>query len=43
MDVDYACDARPQPDGSWILYFNARAGWHWTRGRESIGRAVGRP
>jgi hypothetical protein len=37
----YACDARPRPDGSWLLYFNARAGWHWSRGREAIGRAVG--
>lgn len=37
----YACEARPRPDGSWLLYFNARDGWHWTRGREAIGRAVG--
>ena len=38
----YACDARPRPDGTWVLYFNARDGWHWTRGREAIGRAIGR-
>jgi hypothetical protein len=38
----YACDARPRPDGTWLLYFNARDDWHWTRGREAIGRAVGR-
>jgi hypothetical protein len=37
----YACDARPRPDGTWLLYFNARDGWHWTRGREAIGRAIG--
>lgn len=37
----YACDARPRPDGTWVLYFNARTGWHWSRGREAIGRAVG--
>lgn len=37
----YACDARPRPDGTWVLYFNARDGWHWTSGREAIGRAVG--
>lgn len=37
----YACDARPRPDGTWVLYFNARDDWHWTRGREAIGRAVG--
>lgn len=38
----YACDARPRPDGTWLLYFNARDDWHWTRGREAIGRAIGR-
>jgi len=37
----YACDARPRIDGSWVLYFNARDDWHWTRGRERIGRAIG--
>lgn len=27
-------------DGELLLYFNARNGWHWLQGRESIGRAV---
>lgn len=26
-----------------LLYFNARNGWHWRQGRESIGRAVAGP
>ena len=36
----YALDVR-QVDGRWILFFNARNTWHWTRGREAIGRADG--
>jgi hypothetical protein len=39
----YACDARPRADGSWVLYCNGRDDWHWTRGREAIGRALGAP
>jgi hypothetical protein len=27
-------------DGAFHMYFNARDGWHWTRGREAIGQAV---
>lgn len=36
----YACDVR-WVEGKALLYFNARDGWHWTRGREAIGLAVG--
>ncbi|HUX40362.1 MAG TPA: hypothetical protein VMV83_04260 [Rectinemataceae bacterium] len=39
----YACDCRRDPeDGSWYLYYNARDGWYKTKGRERIGRLVGR-
>lgn len=40
----YACDCRrDESDGSWYLYFNARDAWAIGRGRERIGRIVGRP
>lgn len=35
----YALDVRDTPDGP-RMYFNARDGYHWTRGRERIGVAV---
>ena len=42
MGIHYALDVRYRPaDGQFCLYFNARDGWHWTRGRERIGRMVG--
>jgi hypothetical protein len=35
----YACDVRfRDADSRWYLYYNARDGWHKTRGRERIGR-----
>jgi hypothetical protein len=35
----YACDARfREAESRWYLYYNARDGWHKTRGRERIGR-----
>ena len=37
----YAVDVR-EVDGTMRLYFNARDDWHWTRGREAIGLAIGR-
>lgn len=37
----YACDARlREADSRWYLYYNARDGWHKSRGRERIGRLV---
>jgi hypothetical protein len=37
----YACDVRFRAaDSRWYLYYNARDGWHKTRGRERIGRLV---
>jgi len=38
----YACDCRRANDGTWYLYYNARDGWYKTKGRERIGRLVGR-
>ena len=35
----YALDVRDTPDGP-RMYFNARDGYHWTRGRERIGFAT---
>lgn len=35
----YALDVRDGADGP-VMYFNARSGYHWTRGREHIGRAT---
>lgn len=39
----YALDLRPDPsdEGRLLLYFNARDDWHWSRGREHVGRAFG--
>jgi len=34
----YACDVKRWRD-HFVLFFNARDGWHWTRGREAIGAA----
>lgn len=38
----YACDCRQDKDGTWYLYYNARDGWYKSRGKERIGRLVGR-
>ena len=38
----YACDCRRAPDGTWLLYYNARDGWYKSSGRERIGWMVGR-
>ncbi len=39
----YACDIRyHRPGRRFLLYYNARDDWHWTRGKESIGLITGR-
>ncbi|MBU43094.1 MAG: glycosyl hydrolase family 43 [Spirochaetaceae bacterium] len=38
----YACDCRKLDDGQWALYFNARDEWNVFKGKERIGRIVGK-
>mgnify|MGYP000424568644 CR=1 FL=1 len=39
----YAVDAGfSESIGGWYLYFNARDDWHWTKGKEKIGMAIGK-
>jgi hypothetical protein len=39
----YAVDAGySESIGVWYLYFNARDDWHWTKGKEKIGMAIGK-
>ncbi len=37
----YACDAKNKNKKIWYIYFNARNNWHWTKGKEHIGLALG--
>lgn len=42
-DYVYAMDVREGPDGDLVMFFNARRGHHWSRGRERVGFARLRP
>lgn len=39
----YACDFQFWPvRNEWLLYFNARSDWHWSKGKEKIGLYLGK-